>query len=365
MSVGGMVTNRKFWSPRHAARRRSPAPYARPGQQRLHARPAGARRSIWPTSWSGWSACTTPVNIAAVIVEPIAGSTGVLVPPKGYLKRLREICTKHGILLIFDEVITGFGRIGSAFAAQEFGVTPDIITMAKGLTNGVVPMGAVLVTQEIYRRLHDGAGGRDRDVPRLHLLRAIRRLRRGPRDPGYLRARGPVPARQGDRPATSRMPLHSLKGLPGVIDVRNYGLVAAIEYEPCAGQARCAWLRHLRARVRGRHPGARRGRYHRAVAAADHREVAHRRALRHPGPGDRLDSWLVSGRNIRPAARPTRPHPARLPGAPPNAGPAMSGGVTACAVNRPSTAGRWKSRQRPGWRSTGCSRDRSSDHCHR
>ena len=89
-------------------------------------------------------------NIAACIVEPMAGSTGALIPPKGYLNRLREICDKHGILLIFDEVITGWGRMGSAFAAQEFGVTPDIITMAKATTNGIVPMGAVAVKEEIY-----------------------------------------------------------------------------------------------------------------------------------------------------------------------------------------------------------------------
>ncbi|MBP0661474.1 aminotransferase class III-fold pyridoxal phosphate-dependent enzyme, partial [Mycobacterium tuberculosis] len=84
-------------------------------------------------------------TIAAVIVEPMAGSTGVLVPPKGYLKRLREICDKHGILLIFDEVITGFGRLGAPFAADFFGVMPDIITTAKGITNGVIPMGGVFV----------------------------------------------------------------------------------------------------------------------------------------------------------------------------------------------------------------------------
>ena len=89
-------------------------------------------------------------NIAACIVEPTAGSTGALIPPKGYLNRLREICDKHGILLIFDEVITGWGRMGSAFAAQEFGVTPDLITMAKATTNGIVPMGAVAVKEEIY-----------------------------------------------------------------------------------------------------------------------------------------------------------------------------------------------------------------------
>jgi len=89
-------------------------------------------------------------NIAACIVEPVAGSTGTLVPPKGYLKRLREICDKHGIILIFDEVITGWGRMGSAFAGQEFGVTPDVMTMAKATTNGVVPMGVVAVKEEIY-----------------------------------------------------------------------------------------------------------------------------------------------------------------------------------------------------------------------
>ena len=96
-------------------------------------------------------------NIAACIVEPVAGSTGTLVPPKGYLKRLREICDKHGIVLIFDEVITGWGRTGSAFASQEFGVTPDVITMAKATTNGVVPMGAVAVKEEIYDAVMDAS----------------------------------------------------------------------------------------------------------------------------------------------------------------------------------------------------------------
>ena len=96
-------------------------------------------------------------NIAACIVEPIAGSTGTLVPPKGYLQRLREICDKHGILLIFDEVVTGWGRTGSAFAAQEFGVTPDIITMAKATTNGIVPMGVVAVREKIYESVMEAS----------------------------------------------------------------------------------------------------------------------------------------------------------------------------------------------------------------
>ncbi len=109
-------------------------------------------------------------TIAAVIVEPVAGSTGVLMPPKGYLERLREICTKHGILLIFDEVITGFGRTGAAFAAEKYGVLPDMITCAKGLTNGVIPMGAVLTTGGDPRRLHVRAGASDRALPRLYLL---------------------------------------------------------------------------------------------------------------------------------------------------------------------------------------------------
>ena len=95
-------------------------------------------------------------TIAGVIVEPIAGSTGVLVPPKGYLERLRAICDKHGLLLIFDEVITGFGRLGASFAAEKFGVVPDIMTLAKGLTSASVPMGAVVVKQEIHDALMKG-----------------------------------------------------------------------------------------------------------------------------------------------------------------------------------------------------------------
>ena len=100
-----------------------------------------------------------PSTIAAVIVEPISGSAGVVLPPEGYLKRLREICTKHGILLIFDEVITGYGRVGNAFAAQRFGVTPDMMTTAKGLTNGAVPMGAVFASSQIHDTFMHGPEG--------------------------------------------------------------------------------------------------------------------------------------------------------------------------------------------------------------
>ena len=107
--------------------------------------------------------------IAAVMVEPIAGSTGVLIPPKGYLERLRALCTKHGILLIFDEVITGFGRMGTNFGAERLGVVPDIMTMAKGLTNAAVPMGAVATSDAVYSAIVDGSPAGDRAVPRLHL----------------------------------------------------------------------------------------------------------------------------------------------------------------------------------------------------
>ena len=137
-------------------------------------------------------------TIAAVIVEPIAGSTGVILPPRGYLQRLREITKKHGILLIFDEVITAFGRVGGAFAADVYGVEPDMITFAKGVTSGTVPMGGVIVSSDIYRGLHGGAAGGDRDLPRLHLLGAPARVRGGCRDAAALQGRGPLRARGED-----------------------------------------------------------------------------------------------------------------------------------------------------------------------
>ena len=173
-------------------------------------------------------------TIAAVIVEPMAGSTGVLIPPKGYLTRLREICDRHGILLIFDEVITGFGRLGTPFAADYFGVTPDVMTVAKGLTNAAVPMGAVFVRRGIYDTVVNSTPS---GIELFH---------------GYTYSGHPLAAAAGlatlelyqheglfER-AASLAPywadaLHSLRGLRNVIDIRNLGLVGGIELEPRAG----------------------------------------------------------------------------------------------------------------------------------
>lgn len=174
-------------------------------------------------------------TIAAVIVEPVAGSTGVLIPPKGYLKKLREICTKHGILLIFDEVITGFGRTGAAFAAGKYDVLPDMITVAKGLTNGVIPMGAVLTSGAVHDAFMTGPE---------HLIELFH---------GYTYSGNPIAAAAGlatletyreeglfERAATLapywEQALHSLRDCPHVIDIRNEGLIGAIELAPIPGE---------------------------------------------------------------------------------------------------------------------------------
>jgi len=176
-----------------------------------------------------------PCTIAAVIVEPMAGSTGVLMPPKGYLQRLREICDAHGILLIFDEVITGFGRVGAPFAAQRFGVTPDMIVCAKGLTNGIIPMGAVIVSPKIHDAFMTGPE---------HLIEFFH---------GYTYSGNPVASAAGlatletykEEGLLTRAlelerywgeALHALRGLPHVIDIRNLGLIGAVELEPIAGK---------------------------------------------------------------------------------------------------------------------------------
>jgi len=177
-------------------------------------------------------------NIAACIVEPVAGSTGVLVPPKGYLERLREICDQHGILLIFDEVITGFGRLSHNFAAQRFGVTPDIMVLAKGITNGAIPMGAVVVGRHIYDCFTDG--GRARGIELFH---------------GYTYSAHPVACaaalaaldifegEQLAQRATMLEPhfqdaVHRLGTLGVVTDVRGLGMMAGIDLSPLGDPGR-------------------------------------------------------------------------------------------------------------------------------
>jgi beta-alanine--pyruvate transaminase len=175
-------------------------------------------------------------NIAAVIVEPIAGSTGVLIPPKGYLERLREICDRHGLLLIFDEVITGFGRLGTCFAAQALGVTPDMITMAKGLTNAAVPMGGVIVKRAIYETVVNSAPpgtielfhGYTYSGHPLAAAAAEATLDLYEKEALFARARELAPYFEEA--------VHSLREMPHVIDIRNLGMVAGIELEPKPGK---------------------------------------------------------------------------------------------------------------------------------
>jgi beta-alanine--pyruvate transaminase len=174
-------------------------------------------------------------KIAAVIVEPMAGSTGVLPPPKGYLERLRAICHEHGILLIFDEVITGFGRLGAPFAAQRFGVTPDILSMAKGLTNGAIPMGAVAVSAEIHGALMQGPPGA------IELLHGYTYSGHPAASAALIATLG-IYEREGLFDRARRLEpywqeaVHSLRQSPNVVDVRDIGLVGAVELSPIQGR---------------------------------------------------------------------------------------------------------------------------------
>jgi len=233
ISVGGIVNNRKFFGPlipgvdhlphTHDLARNA---YSR-GQPEHGANLADELERI--------VALHDASTIAAVIVEPVAGSTGVLIPPKGYLERLRAICDKHGILLIFDEVITGFGRLGSAFGAQHFGVTPDLMTVAKGITSGVVPMGAVFAQKKIYDAFMNGP---DNAIELFH---------------GYTYSGHPLAcaaalatldvyrdqdlfARAAELAPVWEEAMHSLKGVRHVIDIRNIGLIGAVELEPVPGK---------------------------------------------------------------------------------------------------------------------------------
>jgi beta-alanine--pyruvate transaminase len=234
ISVGGISPNRKAWSTALL-----------PGVDHLQhthdlaknafSRGAPAHGAQLADELERLVALHDASTIAAVIVEPIAGSTGVLIPPHGYLQRLREICDRHGILLIFDEVITGFGRTGAPFAAQEFGVTPDLLTLAKGMTNGCVPMGGVLVSKAVYDTFMQGPDG----IELFH---------------GYTYSAHPVACAAGlatldiyrrEGLLTRARTLakkwedaaHALQGLPHVIDVRNYGLILGLELAPIAGKA--------------------------------------------------------------------------------------------------------------------------------
>ena len=234
ITVGGIVTNRRMWSSNLL-----------PGVDHL-AHTHDLKRNAFSRGLPEHGveladelerviALHDPSTIAAVIVEPIAGSTGVLIPPRGYLKRLREITAKHGILLIFDEVITGFGRTGAPFAAQEFEVTPDLITCAKGITNGCVPMGAVIATQGIYDAFMQGPPGTAElfhgytySAHPVACAAALATLEIYERE-GLLTRAHALASYWEDA-------AHSLRGLPHVIDIRNYGLILGLELESIPGQ---------------------------------------------------------------------------------------------------------------------------------
>lgn len=233
ISVGGMVANRKMFGTLlggvdHIGHTHDPLRNAFSKGQPAH----GAELA---DDLERVIALHDASTIAAVIVEPVAGSTGVLVPPQGYLQRLRSICDRHGILLIFDEVITGFGRVGAPFAANHFGVTPDLMTVAKGLTNGCVPMGAVFAQQFIFDAFMTGPEhlieffhGYTYSGHPLACAAALATLDTYAEEGLLSRARDMAPCFEAA--------VHSLAGLPNVIDIRNIGLVAGIELAPVAGE---------------------------------------------------------------------------------------------------------------------------------
>ncbi len=232
ISVGGMVANRKQFGAMlagtdHIAHTHDPKRNAFSVGQPEH----GAELA---DDLERMVALHDASTIAAVIIEPVAGSTGVLVPPKGYLNRLREICDKHGILLIFDEVITGWGRTGNPFAAQTFGVSPDMIVMAKGLSNGAAPMGAVAVKQGIHDAFMNGPE---------HLIEFFHGYTYSSHPLACAAALGTLATYEEEGLLTRAAEMqgyfaeavHSLRGEPNVIDIRNIGLVGGIELTGIAG----------------------------------------------------------------------------------------------------------------------------------
>eukprot|EP01037_Dinobryon_pediforme_P013765 gene13765-13883_t len=226
ISVGGIVPNRKFFGSLLTGVDHLPHTYNRQEQAFTKGEPEwGAHLADDLENIVGLHDAST---IAAVIVEPMAGSTGVLPPPKGYLKRLRQICDKYGILLIFDEVISGFGRLGYAFAAERYGVIPDIICFAKGVTSGTVPMGGIIARKGIYDAFMKGPDhvielfhGYTYSAHPLACAAAIASLDIYRDEKLFERALALEPV-WADA-------LHSLKGLPNVLDIRTLGLVAGID----------------------------------------------------------------------------------------------------------------------------------------
>jgi beta-alanine--pyruvate transaminase len=233
ISVGGIVNNRKFFGTLLAGV--DHLPHTHLPAQNAFAKGQPEHGANLADDLERIVALHGAETIAAVIVEPMAGSTGVLLPPKGYLEKLRAITRKHGILLIFDEVITGFGRLGSAFAAQHFDVLPDMMTTAKGLTNGVIPMGAVLTTAAVHDAFMQGPE---------HMIELFH---------GYTYSGNPIAAACGiatletykeeglfdrarDLEPYWQEAIHSLRGLPHVIDIRNMGLIGAVELEGIPGE---------------------------------------------------------------------------------------------------------------------------------
>jgi beta-alanine--pyruvate transaminase len=232
ISVGGIVNNRKFFGTLLTGVDHLPATYSREHQA------FSKGESEWGAHLADELerivALHSASTIAAVIVEPMAGSTGVLAPPKGYLERLRAICDKHGILLIFDEVITGFGRLGHAFAAERYGVTPDLLCFAKGVNSGAVPMGGVIAREGVYEAFMHGPEhaielfhGYTYSAHPLACAAGLAALDLYRDENLFERARRLEP-----RYAEAAM---TLKGLPGVLDVRAIGIAAGIDLAPRPG----------------------------------------------------------------------------------------------------------------------------------
>jgi beta-alanine--pyruvate transaminase len=232
ISVGGIVNNRKFFGSLLTGVDHLPATYNREQQAFTKGEPQwGAHLADELERIVTLHSAST---IAAVIVEPMAGSTGVLPPPKGYLERLRAICDKHGILLIFDEVITGFGRLGHAFAAERYGVTPDLLCFAKGVNSGAVPMGGVIAREGVYNAFMHGPEhaielfhGYTYSAHPLACAAALAALDLYRDEHLFARAKRLEPLY-----AEAAM---TLKGLPGVLDVRTVGIAAGVDLAPRPG----------------------------------------------------------------------------------------------------------------------------------